>query len=100
MIEGNCDAARQFADGLRAAGFEVLNEVVLNQVVVSFGSDDVNRRVVQGVLEDGTCWCGGTLWQGRSAMRISVSSWRTTPRDVERSLEAIIRVARSVVTRA
>jgi glutamate/tyrosine decarboxylase-like PLP-dependent enzyme len=100
MIEGNCAAARQFADGLREAGFEVLNEVVLNQVVVSFGSAEFNRRVVEGVLEDGTCWCGGTLWQGRSAMRISVSSWRTTPRDVERSLEAIIRVARSVVTGA
>jgi glutamate/tyrosine decarboxylase-like PLP-dependent enzyme len=96
MIERCCDAATQFAEGLRDAGFDVLNEVVLNQVVVSFGSADVNKKVVAGVLEDGTCWCGITHWQGRSAMRISVSSWRTTPRDVELSLEAIIRVARNV----
>lgn len=96
LIESNCDSARRFADGLTAAGFEVLNEVVLNQVVVSFGSPEMNRRVVQAVQEEGTCWCGGTHWQGRAAMRISVSSWRTTPADVDRSLQAIIQVARQV----
>jgi len=97
MIEGNCDCARRFAEGLRSAGFEILNEVVLNQVVVSFGSADINQKIVQAVLEDGTCWCGGTYWQGRSAMRISVSSWRTTEADVDLSLEAIIRVARQLI---
>lgn len=97
MLESNCRSARQFADGLAAAGFEVLNEVVLNQVVVSFGPAEVNEAVVRGVLEDGTCWCGRTVWQGRTAMRISVSSWRTTATDVELSLAAIIRVAREVL---
>ena len=95
LVEGCCRHATRFADGLRAAGFEILNDVVLNQVLVSFGEDQTTRAVVAGVQEDGTCWCGGTVWQGRSAMRISVSSWATTGADVEASLDAIIRVASS-----
>ena len=94
-----------FSAGLTAAGFEVLNDVVLNQVVVAFGSPqvnqaEVNQAIVRGIQEEGTCWCGGTFWQGRSAIRISVSSWRTTEEDVDRSLEAITRVARGVIASA
>jgi len=74
-------------------GFEILNDVVLNQVLVSFGTPEETARVIAGVQEDGTCWCGGTVWQGRHAMRISVSSWATTEADVDRSLDAIRRVA-------
>jgi glutamate/tyrosine decarboxylase-like PLP-dependent enzyme len=96
LVERTCRLATMFADGLRVAGLEVLNDVVLNQVLVAFGSDDVTRRVVQAVQEDGTCWCGGTVWHGRAAMRISVSSWATTEADVERSLAAITGVARSI----
>jgi glutamate/tyrosine decarboxylase-like PLP-dependent enzyme len=95
MIERNCRCARRFADGLREAGFEILNDVVLNQVLVGFGAPDVTGRVIAGVQEDGTCWCGGTVWQGRHAMRISVSSWATTEGDVDKSLEAMLRVARA-----
>ena len=94
LIERNCRCARRFADGLAAAGFEILNDVVLNQVLVSFGTPEVTTQVIAGVQEDGTCWCGGTLWQGRTAMRISVSSWNTTEADVDRSLEAVVRIAR------
>jgi hypothetical protein len=71
----------------------VLNEVVLNQVLVSFGTAEMTRRVIARVQEDGTCWCGGTVWQGKTAMRISVSSWATTDRDVARRLDAILRIA-------
>jgi glutamate/tyrosine decarboxylase-like PLP-dependent enzyme len=95
MIERNCRCARRFADGLRDAGFQILNDVVLNQVLVGFGAPDVTGRVIAGVHEDGTCWCGGTVWQGRHAMRISVSSWATTEGDVDKSLEAMLRVARA-----
>jgi len=94
LIERNCRAAAQLADGLRAAGYEVLNDVVLNQVLVSFGDAERTRTVIRQIQEDGTAWCGGTVWQGRTAMRISVSSWATTQADVERSLEAILRCAR------
>lgn len=96
LIERCCQHATRFADGLRAAGYEVLNDVVLNQVLVSFGDDDATRRVIAAVQADGTCWCGGTIWQGRAAMRISVSSWRTTEDDVERSLAAMLRVAKTI----
>ena len=76
------------------AGYRVLNDVVLNQVLVSFGAADVTRRVIAAIQQDGTCWCGGTSWQGNIAMRISVSSWATTDEDVAQSIEAMLRCAR------
>lgn len=96
LIERCCQHATRFAEGLTAAGYEVLNDVVLNQVLVAFGDDEETRRVLAAVQEEGTCWCGGTVWQGRAAMRISVSSWATTGDDVEQSLAAIVRVASGV----
>src|SRR5437764_7438772 len=93
LIERTCRHATRFAEGLREAGFEILNDVVINQVLVSFGDAELTRRVIAGVQADGTCWAGGTVWQGRTAMRISVSSWATTEDDVERSLAAMLRVA-------
>lgn len=98
MIERNCRQARRFGEALRDAGYEVLNEVVLNQVLVSFGTPEQTQRTIAGIQADGTCWCGGTVWQGRTAMRISVSNWSTTDADVEKSIEAIVRVARSSKT--
>jgi glutamate/tyrosine decarboxylase-like PLP-dependent enzyme len=95
LIERNCGLAKIFAEGLREAGFEVLNEVVLNQVLVSFGGAEETQRVIADVQNEGTCWCGGTQWHGRTAMRISVSNWATTEEDVEQSLAAIIRIADS-----
>jgi glutamate/tyrosine decarboxylase-like PLP-dependent enzyme len=94
LVERNCRQARRFADGLQAAGFEILNEVVLNQVLVAFGDAETTNRVISKIQTDGTCWCGGTVWQGKTAMRISVSSWATTDGDVERSLEAMVGIAR------
>ena len=95
LIERNCRLASVFAERLQQAGFEVLNEVVLNQVLVSFGTAEATRRIIADVQEEGTCWCGGTEWHGRTAMRISVSNWATTDEDVERSLAAIIRLAKA-----
>jgi glutamate/tyrosine decarboxylase-like PLP-dependent enzyme len=94
LVERTCRHARRFAEGFSSAGYEVLNEVVLNQVLVSFGEPEITNRVISGIQEDGTCWCGGTVWQGKSAMRISVSSWATGEEDVERSLTAMLRIAR------
>jgi glutamate/tyrosine decarboxylase-like PLP-dependent enzyme len=95
LIERTCACAQQFAEALRNGGFDVLNDVVINQVLVSFGRPEVTREVIRRVQMDGTCWCGGTVWQGKTAMRISVSSWATTKMDVDRSLEAIFRIARA-----
>jgi glutamate/tyrosine decarboxylase-like PLP-dependent enzyme len=96
LVERTCGHARRFADGLRDAGFEILNDVELNQVLVSFGTPERTRAVIAAIQADGTCWCGGTVWQGRTAMRISVSSWATSDDDVEESLAAMIRIARQV----
>jgi glutamate/tyrosine decarboxylase-like PLP-dependent enzyme len=95
LIERTCARARQFAEGLRAAGFEILNEVVINQVLVAFGDAHKTQEVIRRVQDEGTCWCSGTIWQGKTAMRISVSSWATTAADVDRSLAAILRIARA-----
>jgi len=96
LIERTCRFAQRFADGLARAGYRVLNEVVLNQVLVSFGSPERTLAVIERIQRDGTCWCGGTVWQGHTAMRISVSSWATTETDVELSLEAMLRAAAAV----
>jgi glutamate/tyrosine decarboxylase-like PLP-dependent enzyme len=93
LIERTCRHATRFAEGLREASYEILNEVVLNQVLVSFGDADTTNKVVAELQADGTCWCGGTVWQGHTAMRISVSSWATTDEDVEKSLNAMLRIA-------
>ena len=94
LIERTCRHARRFASGLEAAGYKVLNQVALNQVLVSFGDAAATERVIAAIQSDGTCWCGGTVWQGRTAMCISVSCWATSDEDVERSLAAMIRLAR------
>jgi len=96
LIERTCGHAQRFASGLATAGYQILNEVVIHQVLVSFGSAEITREVIRCVQEDGTCWCSGTVWKGTAAMRISVSSWATNQADVDRSLEAILEIAKRV----
>jgi glutamate/tyrosine decarboxylase-like PLP-dependent enzyme len=93
LVERCCGHARLFAELLEANGATILNDVVLNQVLVRIGDGETTRSVIQRVQEDGTCWLGGTEWEGEHAMRISVSSWRTTREDVERSVGAILAAA-------
>jgi len=96
LVHRACGLAQAFANALRGAGYRVLNDVVLNQVLVSFGDAVTTNEVIRRIQREGTCWCGGTVWQGHTAMRISVSSWMTTSEDVERSVRAIIAAARAV----
>ena len=96
LVERTCKHAERFAEGLRAAGHSVLNDVVINQVLVRFKDDETTQAVIEAVQRDGTCWCGGTVWHGQRAMRISVSSWLTDEEDVEWSLDAILRAAKQV----
>ncbi|HSS77751.1 MAG TPA: aminotransferase class V-fold PLP-dependent enzyme, partial [Thermoanaerobaculia bacterium] len=102
MVERCCALARRFAEALRGEpGVEILNEVVLNQVLLRFhppvagDSDALTRAVIARVQADGTCWLGGTTWQGKAAMRISVSGWETTEADVDASAAAILRSFRA-----
>jgi glutamate/tyrosine decarboxylase-like PLP-dependent enzyme len=93
LIDRNCDQAGWLAEQLQAAGFTVLNDVVLNQVVVTFGSAGRTARVVAALQQAGQAWCGGTRWRGQEAMRISVSSWATTRDDLKTTLKAILAAA-------
>ena len=96
MVERCCQHAKRFGDELSAAGFDVLNDVVLNQVLVSFGDEQTTLKVVDAIQQEGTCWCGSTVWQGKTAMRISVSNWSTKDEDVTASLAVMIRLANDV----
>jgi glutamate/tyrosine decarboxylase-like PLP-dependent enzyme len=93
IVERTSAHAKRFAAGLKAAGHQVLNDVVINQVLVSFGSPEKTLQTVARLQQEGTCWCGSTVWQGQTAMRISVSSWATTKEDVDRSLAAMLKAA-------
>lgn len=95
MVERHCRQAKRFADAISGAGYSVLNDVVINQVLVAFGDDARTRAVIRAIQQDGTCWCGPTVWRGTTAMRISVIGWATTDDDVDRSIEAILRIARA-----
>ena len=96
LVDRCCALARRFATQLAAIdGISVVNNVVLNQVLVQFGHDDATtERVIEAVQRSGQCWMGSTTWHGQRLMRISVSSWRTTEADVDRSVRAIIAAAR------
>jgi glutamate/tyrosine decarboxylase-like PLP-dependent enzyme len=94
MIERNCSQARRMAKQLAdIPGAVVLNDVVLNQVLVRLpGGDDANRTAVAAIQRDGTCWLGGTTWNGEYVVRVSISNWATTDADVDRSAAAIAAV--------
>src|SRR4029453_6200976 len=84
LVERHCAQARRLADGLRAAGFNVLNRVVLNQVLVRGDDDRATADIVEAAQDSGEIWFGGTVWQGRPAFRLSFSSWRTTDAHADR----------------
>jgi glutamate/tyrosine decarboxylase-like PLP-dependent enzyme len=94
LIERCCFLAELFAIRLQGAGFQILNKVTLNQVLVSFGDAERTKAIIKKIQDDGTCWCGGTIWHGITAMRISVSSWMTTEKDIERCADTIIKIAK------
>jgi glutamate/tyrosine decarboxylase-like PLP-dependent enzyme len=97
LVERCCALARRFGERLATVdGASIGNDVVLNQVLVRFGDDDgTTDRVIAAVQRSGECWMGSTTWRGRRFMRISVSSWRTTEADVDRSVAAIHAAVRS-----
>ncbi len=95
LVDRHCDQAAWLGEALRGAGHEVLNDVVLNQVVVAFGDDAKTKRAVAALQRSGECWCGGTRWHGREAMRVSISGWATTQSDMERTLAAILAAAKA-----
>lgn len=95
VVDRCCALARRFAGQLEKGACEIGNEVVLNQVLVSFGSDEETDRVIAAVQDGGVCWMGGTTWRGRRYMRISVSNYLTTEADVDLSTRAILAATRA-----
>jgi glutamate/tyrosine decarboxylase-like PLP-dependent enzyme len=81
MVQQACDAALAIGDRLHDAGFTVLNDVVLNQVLVLLDDPPTTEQLIAEIQRDGRIWCGATQWNGATAMRISVSSWKTTVED-------------------
>ncbi len=101
IVRRNCALARRIAETVsRSPGVTILNEVVLNQVLVHFGNDETTRQVIAAVQADGTCWAGGAFWQGKQAMRVSVSNWSTTEEDIDQSAAAILRAFSQVSSSA
>ncbi len=98
LIDRCCTYAVLFAANLQQAGFHILNSVTLNQVLVSFGDKELTNRIIKKIQDDGTCWCGGTVWKGITAMRISVSSWMTTEEDIKISSATIIKIANEEIS--
>jgi glutamate/tyrosine decarboxylase-like PLP-dependent enzyme len=92
LVERHCSQASRIGDGLGRIGFEVLNRVVLNQVLFRCATDAQTQAVRAAVQTSGDVWFGGTLWHGRPALRISVSSWRTQDRDVQALLELLEKI--------
>jgi len=91
LIYGLHQRARQFAEELSAAGFDIVNEVVFNQVVVSASEQDAETQLIlEEIQASGECWVGGSVWQGRKVIRISVCSWVTSAEDVSRSVAAFL----------
>jgi glutamate/tyrosine decarboxylase-like PLP-dependent enzyme len=89
LIERTCDCARHFADGIvELPGVQLLNDVVLNQVLFRFGSDEQTDAVLRQVQDSGDVWMSGTTWDGRRAIRVSVSNWQTTDDEIELALRA------------
>lgn len=99
LVDRCCRLARRFADRLAAAGFDILNDVVLNQVVVGWGDGTNIDALVRQVQAEGTCWLGPTHWQGRKAFRLSISSWASTDDDIDRSADALIATAQTLSTK-
>ena len=96
MVTGMHEHALQFAEELRAAGFEIPNEVVYNQVLVRFKDDDTTNNILKRVQDERVCWCGGSNWRGNDVIRISVCSWATTADDVTKSVDSFVKAKNAV----
>jgi glutamate/tyrosine decarboxylase-like PLP-dependent enzyme len=95
LVERCCDLAARFAGGVaEVAGAEVLNEVVLNQVIFRFETDERTLAVLDAVQRSGVAWMSGSVWEGRQAIRISVSNWSTTADDIDRTVAAFAESAK------
>jgi threonine aldolase len=90
LVEQLCEHAREFARLLSTEGFQIHNEVIFNQVLVSCGDDGLTNATLENIQRSGECWCGGSTWHGKAVIRISVCDWATTSKEIERSVRAFV----------
>ena len=90
------DRAIQLSTELKSMGFEILNDVVFNQVLAACESDAVTNKVMQHIQNSGECWVGGSKWHGRAVIRISICSWSTTKDDIKRTCKSFDAARKSV----
>jgi glutamate/tyrosine decarboxylase-like PLP-dependent enzyme len=90
LVERLCQNARLFARLLAEQGFQIHNDVVFNQVLVSCEEDALTTATLRNIQASGECWCGGSTWRGRAVIRISVCDWATKPKDIERFVRAFV----------
>ncbi len=89
LVENHIRQAQYVAQRLKDNGFQVLNRVCLNQVLVSLNTEEETIGLLEKIHADGRVWFGASRWQGRSVMRISLSSWRTKDEDLELLLDVM-----------
>lgn len=97
LVERCCAHACRLSEGLKRLGYEILNDVVLNQVVAAIGTPEEHDRIAAHVQASGECWFGQTVWKGRSAIRLSVANWSTTDADIDRALNAIAEATKKTI---
>jgi len=97
LVEQLCQNARLFARLLSEQDFQIHNDVVFNQVLVSCREDALTTATLRNIQASGECWCGGSTWQGRVVIRISVCDWATKPKDIERSVRAFVQARTAAI---
>jgi len=90
LVFGLHERAVQMSQELEAVGFEILNDVVFNQVLTACDSEELTTQTIQYIQQSGECWVGGANWQGKAVIRISVCSWATAAQDITRSVRAFV----------
>jgi glutamate/tyrosine decarboxylase-like PLP-dependent enzyme len=94
LVDQHCALARRIAQGLEQAGFEIVNRVMLNQILIRADTDARTVAIREAVQASGEAWFGATVWEGRPAFRISVSSWRTTEHDADALVQLLTEIAK------
>lgn len=96
MVYGLHQRAKQFAKELNSEGFEIMNDVCFNQVLVHYKSNEITMKILKLIQEFRICWCGSSKWDGKDVIRISVCSWATTEEDVNISVKSFVK-ARKII---
>jgi glutamate/tyrosine decarboxylase-like PLP-dependent enzyme len=99
MVYGMHERALQFGKELREAGFEILNEIAFNQVLVYYKNDEMTGEILKEIQRLRVCWCGGSKWDGKVVIRISICSWATTTRDVTLSVDSFVKARELVINK-